>query len=62
LKLPDGLITEDMRQRLAWRRRLVEAVLERKFDDEVRVIVIMAGFDQAHAEGPARGRRRRRSF
>jgi hypothetical protein len=50
LKLPDGLITEDMQQQLAWRRPLVEAVLERKFDDEV-LVTMMAGFDQAHAEG-----------
>ena len=48
--MPDCLITKDVQQRLASRRRLVEAVLERKFDDEVLVTMMMAGLEQARGE------------
>lgn len=44
-------MTDEVQQRQAWRRRLVEAVMERKFDDEVLVTMLCAGLDQAHTEG-----------
>jgi len=49
--LVETQISEEAQQRTAWRRRLVEAVPERQFDNEVLVTMLMAGFDQAHAEG-----------
>lgn len=49
--MPQPIITEEIKQSIEWRRRLLEAVLERKFDDEVLVTMLMAGFDQAHADG-----------
>jgi hypothetical protein len=41
----------DHEQREAWRRRIVEAVVSRSFDDETLAEMLMAGFDEAHAEG-----------
>ena len=40
-----------MDQKGAWRQRIIEAVVDRKFDDETLVTMILAGFDQAHEEG-----------
>jgi hypothetical protein len=38
-------------QRTEWRRRMVEAIIERAFDDETLAEMLMAGFDEAHTEG-----------
>jgi hypothetical protein len=34
-----------------WRRRMVEAIISRAFDDETLAEMLMAGFDEAHTEG-----------
>lgn len=44
-------LNEQGLQSSEWRRRLVEAILQRKFDDETLVTMLMAGFEQAHEEG-----------
>lgn len=46
-----GALNEQGQQRLEWRRRLVDAVLKREFDDETLIAMVMAGFDQAHEDG-----------
>lgn len=44
-------MNDQAQQRAEWRRRLVAAALERKFDDETLVTMLMAGLEQAHEEG-----------
>lgn len=44
-------LNDEGQQRAAWQQRLVQAVLDRKFDDETLVTMLSAGFDQAHEDG-----------
>lgn len=44
-------LDEHSQQRWEWQKRIIEAVLDRKFDDETIVIMLIQGFHQAHQEG-----------
>lgn len=42
---------DEIEQHVAWRRRLIDAVLNRAFDDETLVDMLCTGLSEAHAEG-----------
>jgi hypothetical protein len=44
-------VTPSPEQCTEWRRRMVEAIISRAFDDETLAEMLMAGFDEAHTEG-----------
>lgn len=48
----DATIDQDeIQQKVAWRGRLAEAIILRKFDNETLLEMLAAGFHRAHSEG-----------